>query len=263
MIFLLYALLGSCAGLLAGLFGIGGGLIIVPALIFSFKLQGLPPEILTHMAIGTSFASIVFTSLSSTQTHHKKRAVKWSIFLYMAPGILIGVWLGSLTVSHMKGETLQLILGLFVILISIKMLLGLQPSPSNKKQSKPLLVIVSMIIGWKSALLGIGGGILSVTFLRFYRLSIRQAVGTSAACGLPIAVMGTISNIILGSGQTLLPKWSSGFVYWPAFSGIVLTSVFFARLGARLAHHFSTETLQKCFAVFLLVVGANLLWPLL
>ena len=262
MVFVLYSLLGTFAGMLAGLFGIGGGLIIVPALIFSFKLQGLSSDILTHLAIGTSLATIVVTSISSIRTHHIKGAVKWPVFIYLALGILVGAWLGVVTAVSMKGETLQNVLGLFAVLVGIKMWFGFKPAQSGKRAGKVVLALAGSVIGWASSIFGIGGGTLSVPFLRRSSLSMGEAVGTSAACGLPIAIVGASSNMFLGSGHALLPEWSTGFVYWPAFFGIVLTSVFFARQGARLAHKLPADKLQKCFSVFLFIVGAKFLWPL-
>lgn len=265
MSFLLYVVLGVCAGTFAGLFGIGGGLLIVPALIFSFKLQGFAPDVLIHMAIGTSLATIAVTSTSSVIMHHKKGAVKWSVLPYMVLGIALGVWLGVITAIHLKGKTLQLILGLFVILVATNMLLNVRLSSFSfkRKSGAPLLFMVGSIIGWKSGILGIGGGMLSVPFLKFYGLPIKKAVATSAACGVPIAIVGAISNIVLGSGNPMLPEYSIGFVYWPAFAGIVLTSTVCARFGARLAHRLPAKTLHKYFATFLFVVGIKLLWPLI
>ena len=260
MIFVLYVFLGAAAGLLAGLFGIGGGLIIVPALIFSFTLQGLSPDILTHLAIGTSLATIVVTSISSVRTHHLKGAVKWSMFVYLALGILVGSWLGVVTAISMTGASLQIVIGLFALLVAAKMWFGFKPSQSDTTAGKPLLVAAGSVIGWASSIFGIGGGTLTVPFLRRSNLQMGEAVGTSAACGLPIALVGASSNIVLGWGNGLLPAWSTGFVYWPAFLGIVLTSVIFARMGARLAHRLPADKLQKCFAVFLFLVGCKFLW---
>lgn len=255
MIFLSYLILGALAGTLAGLFGIGGGLVIVPVLVYSFKLQGLPSEILTHLAVGTSLATIVVTSLSSIRAHHAKGAVRWPIFVLMTIGTLMGAWFGVYTAIQMTGVMLQKAIGIFAILIAIKMWLGFKAEESSHVPYKPTLVGAGIFIGWASSIFGIGGGTLSVPFLRKSNLQMPEAVATSAACGLPIALMGAAANIYMGRGHELLPSMATGFVYWPAFLGIVLTSILFARLGAQLAHHLPADVLQKLFAVFLLLVG--------
>ena len=259
MVFLSYLILGALAGTLAGLFGIGGGLIIVPVLVFSFEIQGLPSEILTHLAVGTSLATIVVTSLSSIRAHHAKGSVRWSIFLLMSIGILLGAWFGVYTAIQMSGAVLQKTIGIFAILIAIKMWIGFKARDGSHLPSRPTFVSAGIFIGWASSIFGIGGGALSVPFLRKCNIQMPEAVGTSAACGLPIALMGALANMFMGQGNDLLPAMTTGYVYWPAFLGIVLTSMLFARYGARLAHHLSPEVLQKLFAVFLLLVGTEFL----
>ncbi|KEQ19477.1 sulfite exporter TauE/SafE family protein [Endozoicomonas numazuensis] len=262
MIFLSYLLLGALAGTLAGLFGIGGGLVIVPVLVFSFKLQGLSPEILTHLAVGTSLATIVITSLSSIRAHHSKGAVQWPVFSVLTVGILLGSWLGVYTAIQMSGPMLQKAIGIFALAVAAKMWFGFKPSESSKVPGRPVLIAAGGVIGWASSIFGIGGGTLSVPFLRKCNLSMGQAVATSAACGLPIAVMGAAANMFLGRENELLPAMSTGYVYWPAFLGIVLTSMLFARFGAQLAHKLSSEKLQKLFALLLLVVGCEFLFSM-
>lgn len=259
MVFLSYLILGALAGTLAGLFGIGGGLIIVPVLVYSFEIQGLPSEILTHLAVGTSLATIVVTSLSSIRAHHAKGSVRWSIFLLMAIGILLGAWFGVYTAIQMSGTVLQKTIGIFAILIAIKMWIGFKARDGSHIPSRPTFVSAGIFIGWASSIFGIGGGTLSVPFLRKSNLQMPEAVGTSAACGLPIALVGALANMFMGQGNDLLPAMTTGYVYWPAFLGIVLTSMLFARYGARLAHQLSAEVLQKLFAVFLLLVGTEFL----
>ena len=259
MIFLLYLVLGALAGTMAGLFGIGGGLIIVPALVYSFQLQGVAPEILTHLAVGTSLATIVVTSISSIKAHHAKGAVQWRVFSVLAAGILLGSWLGVLTAIQMSGPMLQKVIGVFALAVAIKMWFGFKVKEGGTTPGKPVMILAGSVIGWASSIFGIGGGTMSVPYLRKCNLTMGKAVATSAACGLPIAVMGASANIFLGQGNSLLPEMSTGFVYWPAFLGIVLTSMFFARLGAHLAHSLPSDKLQKMFSVFLLIVGLEFL----
>ena len=262
MTFLLYLVLGAFAGTLAGLFGIGGGLIIVPVLIFSFELQGLSPQILTHLAVGTSLATIVVTSISSVKTHHGKGGVRWPLFGVLTIGIMVGAWLGAYTAIQLSGATLQQLIGVFAVLVSIKMWFGFKVTEQSRVPGKPVLIFSGAIIGWVSSIFGIGGGTLTVPFLRRCNMNMAQAVGTSAACGLPIAITGASANMVMGQGNELLPILSTGYVYWPAFLGVVLTSVLFARFGALMAHRLPAERLQKLFAILLMVVGCEFLFAL-
>lgn len=255
----IYLLVGAFAGTLAGLFGIGGGLIIVPALILSFHLQGIDANTMTHLAVGTSLATIAFTSLSSIRTHHQKGGVRWDIFRPMAVGIVIGAALGAQTAALLSGPALQKIIGVFALLMAVRMVWDVKPKASRDVPGPTGLGAAGGFIGWASAIFGIGGGTLTVPFLSWCNVRMQAAVGTSAACGLPIAVAGAVANIYTGWGEPHLPAYSAGFIYVPALVGIVLTSVPFARLGAILAHKLSHVWLKRTFAVLLLVVGSHFL----
>ncbi|MXS86543.1 sulfite exporter TauE/SafE family protein [Nitrosomonas sp. HPC101] len=259
MEFIIYLLLGACAGVFAGLFGIGGGMIIVPILVYSFALQGFNPDVLTHMAVGTSLATIVFTSANSVRTHHKLGAVHWPMVLWMTIGIVVGSVLGAWTASSLSGPVLQKIIGIFAICMAVQMAFDLKPKASMGEPSKPALSAAGGVIGWASAIFGIGGGSLTVPFLTWRSVPIRQAVATSAACGMPIALLGAISFIITGWAAEGLPELSLGYVYLPALVGIALTSVFFAGFGARLAHRLPQRLLKRLFALMLVTVGINFL----
>lgn len=258
MEFLLYLALGGCAGVLAGLFGVGGGIIIVPVLVFSFTLQGFHTSVLTHLAVGTSLATIVFTSVLSVRAHHRMGAVQWPVVAWMTLGILIGAGFGALTASYIAGPYLQKIIGVFAILVAIQMFLDFKPKAGGPP-GKPVLTVAGVVIGWASAIFGIGGGSLTVPFLTWRSLTMQQAVATSSACGFPIAVASAISFMILGWHDPLLPTHSLGFVYLPALIGIAVTSMFFARFGARLAHKLSPRLLKRLFALLLVVVGTSFL----
>ncbi|WP_263144505.1 sulfite exporter TauE/SafE family protein [Pseudomonas sp. RIT-PI-AD] len=259
MEFLLYMVLGACAGVLAGLFGVGGGLIIVPVLVYSFTAQGFDPDILTHLAVGTSLATIIFTSINSVMEHQRKGAVRWPVFAWMTGGILVGAWLGGLTAAAIQGPLLQKIIGVFAILIACQMALDIKPKASRQVPGKPGLIAAGGVIGWASAIFGIGGGSLTVPFLTWRSVPIQQAVATSSACGLPIAVSSAISFMVIGWHEPRLPSWSLGFVYLPAMAGIALTSMFFARFGARLAHRLPPRVLKRLFALLLFGVGLSFL----
>ncbi|MEH6470674.1 MAG: sulfite exporter TauE/SafE family protein [Halopseudomonas sp.] len=259
MLILSYLVLGACAGLVAGLFGIGGGLIIVPVLVFSFGLQGMPPEVLTHVAVGTSLATIVVTSLSSVRTHHFKQGVRWELFKPLAVGIVIGAIVGVKTAGQLSGPMLQFLIGCFAIIIAAQMGFGLKPKPHRDVPGPVGLGVVGGFIGAGSALFGIGGGSMTTPYLSWCNVRIQQAIGTSAACGLPIAVTGALVNMQEGWDHPALMEWSLGYVYLPAFIGIVLTSAWFARYGARLAHVLPERVLKRAFAIFLLLVGIRFL----
>ena len=254
-----YLILGSLAGVVAGLFGIGGGVLIVPVLVFTFELQGMSPEVLTHAAVATSLATIVATSISSTLAHNKKGAVQWDVFKPVTLGILLGAFLGVKTAGQMSGQWLQIILGCFVILVAIQMALNLKPAAQDTQTSKTGFAVAGGFIGWLSSIFGIGGGTLSVPFFSWRGINMQRAVATSAACGLPIAIIGALTNIWEGWANPDMPEWSAGFIYLPALFGIVITSSIFAKVGAKLAHRLPGLVLKRIFAVFLLCVGVRFL----
>ncbi len=259
MEFVIYLLLGAAAGVLAGLFGVGGGLIIVPVLVFSFSAQGFAPEVLTHLAVGTSLATIVFTSINSIREHQRRGAVQWQLFRWLTPGILGGAAIGGVTAALIQGPTLQKIIGVFAIFMAIQLALNLTPKAVRPQPKRPELIVAGGIIGWASAIFGIGGGSITVPFLVWRSVVIQKAVATSAACGLPIALAGAVVFMVTGWHHPQLPEWSLGFVYLPALVGIALTSMFFARFGARLAHRLSPILLKRLFALLLTIVGLSFL----
>lgn len=257
MIVVAYLLLGAVAGLTAGLFGVGGGLVIVPVLVFSFSLLDLSPAVLTQLAIGTSLATIVMTSISSVRAHHGYGNVDWALWLRLAPAIALGVVLGVYTAAGMAGAHLQMLFGVFAILIGLQMGLRFQPRPGRVVPGWMGLGAAGTVIGYVSALFGIGGGSLTVPFLSWCNVKMQKAVGLSAACGLPIAVVGCVTNIWVGWGHEDLPAYSTGFVYWPAFLGIVLSSTLFAKVGAKLAQRLPEARLKQVFALFLTLIGVQ------
>jgi uncharacterized membrane protein YfcA len=181
------------------------------------------------------------------------------VFAWMTLGILLGAGLGATTATSIQGPLLQKIIGVFAIVIAVQMALELKPKASRVVPGKPGLTLAGVVIGWASAIFGIGGGSLTVPFLTWRSVSMQQAVATSSACGLPIAMASALSFIWLGWDKPALPEWSLGFVYLPALLGIAITSMFFARFGARLAHKLSPRLLKRLFALLLLVVGVSFL----
>lgn len=257
MTLLIYLLVGVIAGLTAGLFGVGGGLVIVPALVFSFMLLDVSPAVATQLAVGTSLATIVITSIASVRAHHKLGNVDWPLWLRLAPAIAAGVWLGVNTAAGISGSSLQLLFGVFAVIIALQMGLALQPPPTRTLPGVPGLGAAGLFIGYVSALFGIGGGSVTVPFLSWCNVRMQRAVATSAACGLPIAVVGAAANIAVGWERPELPPHSTGFVYWPALAGIVVTSYWFARIGALWAQRLPARQLRRAFSAFLLLVGVQ------
>lgn len=262
-VFITYILMGALAGILAGLLGIGGGLVIVPILYFCFTLQNIPHEVMMHLALGTSLASIIFTSISSFLAHHRRGAVRWDIFRRIVLGILVGTFAGSCIASMLPTNFLKGFFGVFLYYVAYQMLTGKKPKPSRTIPGPVPMLGVGGGIGVFSALVGIGGGTLSVPFMTWCNIPIHTAIGTAAAIGLPIALSGTAGFIYNGLGTALLPEWSIGFIYLPALAGIVSMSVLTAPLGVRLAHSLPVDRLKKVFAILLFVVGSRMLWSLL
>jgi len=259
MIIASYLIAGIFAGLTAGLFGVGGGLVVVPILVFAFELQGFSAEILTHRAIGTSLATIVFTSSSSVISHNKKGAVLWAVFRPMSLGIAVGAVLGVLTIVQLDGELLKKMFGIFAVAVSIKMMTKGTAQEGIVLPQSLFFVKAGAVVAWVSSLFGIGGGTLTVPLLSRYQIEMRQVVGTSAACGLPIALFASVSNMFIGQGVEGRPEWSVGFVYLPALFGISLASVYFAKVGAGFAHRLPSMLLRRLFSIFLMLVGIRFL----
>ena len=255
-----YLLIGALAGILAGLLGVGGGLVIVPALVFVFHAYGIASASATHIAVGTSLATIVFTSLSSVWAHHKRGAVMWPVFRQLVPGLVAGALIGAAIADFLSTRSLSKVFGIFELLIATYMLIDTRPAPHRNLPSFAGMFGASSIIGTVSSIIGIGGGTMTVPFLVWCNQNIRNAVATSAACGLPIAFAGAAGFVTAGLNEPGLPDSATGYLYWPAFLGIVACSVLTAPLGARLAHSIPTGVLKKFFALFLMGLGIRMLW---
>jgi len=254
-----YLLLGVIAGVLAGMLGVGGGLVIVPVLALLFAKQGFNDAIVMHLAIGTSLATIIVTSISSLRAHHKRGAVEWAVVGQLAPGIIVGAWLGAVIAHLMPTIALRTVFGVFELVVALQMVLQLSASAHCSLPGPWRTAAAGTVIGAISAIVGIGGGTMTVPFLTWCNVEMRRAVATSAAVGLPIALSGAIAYLVNGWHQASLPLWSSGYLYWPALFGITLTSVLFAPLGARLAHTLPIHLLKRIFALLLLALGIRML----
>jgi uncharacterized membrane protein YfcA len=258
---LLFLATGAAAGILAGLFGVGGGLIMVPALAFLLPGIGVPHSIYMQVAIGTSLAVIGVTSLSSTLSHHRRGGVAWPAFARLAPGLALGALLGAWLAHRLGGDTLRMFVGTGALLVSAQMLFSGAPraEAARPPPSTPELVAAGAVIGTLSSLVGIGGGSLTVPYFNLRGLTIRQAVGTAAACGVPIAWGGTLGFIVTGWHAPGLPQWTLGYVSVAGFLGLASASVLTAPLGAALAHRLPAPVLKRAFAVLLAIIGLKLL----
>ena len=258
-ILLMYILVGAIAGVLAGLLGIGGGLVIVPMLVFCFVRQGIPDAVIMHVALGTSLASIMFTSVSSFSAHHKRGAVHWHVVRKIVIGIFTGTFIGSCIAAQLSTRFLKGFFVVFLYYVAFQLLTNKKPKPSRQIPGNAAMFGVGNVIGIVSSLVGIGGGTLSVPFMIWCNMAVHHAIGTSAAIGFPIAIAGTIGYIYNGLKTAGLPPHSLGYVYLPALAGIVVTSMLTAPLGVRLAHSLPVDRLKRVFAVLLLVMGTRML----
>lgn len=256
--FLLYLAVGLIAGFLAGLLGVGGGLIIVPILIFIFTAQHFPEAHLVHIALGTSLASIMFTSISSFRAHHARGAVNWHIVRTVTPGIVVGTLLGSLLAAHLSTAFLKGFFVVFLLYVGTQMMLNIKPAGSRQLPGVIGMFAAGSVIGGVSSLVGIGGGTLSVPFMTWCNVKMHEAIGTSAAIGFPIAVAGAVGYVANGWAVPGLPAHSLGFVSLPATAGVVVASILTAPLGARLAHRLPVAQLKKVFAILLYTMGIKM-----
>lgn len=256
---LLFAGLGVVAGTLSGLFGIGGGMVIVPGLFYLFQLMDIPRDALMHMAAGTSMGIMVFTAAASTWSHHLRGDVQWPLFRRIIGGITCGVILGNLLAERLHTNWLELIFGVFLLAASIKILTDWKPTAQEPEMPRSWVSgLVGSAIGFKSGVLGIGGGALSVPFLLSTGLSVKQASGTSASFTLPIALVGTTSFLLLTGHETGVP-WATGYILWPAVALVAPFTMLGAPLGTKLSHALPAQRLKSMFAAFLLLLSLRLL----
>ena len=256
---LAFLVLGLVVGFMAGLLGIGGGGIMVPVLTSIFLAQGVPVEQVVHMALGTSMASIVFTSFSSMRAHHKKGAVMWNVVKYMAGGVIIGTFVATFLATYMKSVHLAIFFAIFMAYVSIQMAIDKKPKPSRELSAPSSLFGVGSLIGSVSALVSIGGGSLSVPYLVWQNVDLKKAIATSAAIGFPLSIAGTVGYMINGMIHASSSEMMLGFVYLPGVVLISIVSYFTAPLGARMAHTLPVGKLKKIFALLLMTLSIKML----
>jgi uncharacterized membrane protein YfcA len=259
----IFLVLGAFAGILAGLLGVGGGLVIVPMIDYTLAIQGMTGDDIHRLALGTSLATIMFTSVSSFMTHHRNKAVIWTVVKHIAPGILAGTFLGSKVASHMPTTLLKGIFVIFLLYVGTQMLMNIKPKASREIPGLAGNSLAGFIIGAVSSFVGIGGGSLSVPYMTWCNVPMHKAIGTSAAIGFPIAMAGAAGYLITGFGVEDLPPHAMGFIYLPAFFGIAAASVCTAPLGAKLSHRLPVGRLKKAFACLLYGMAGQMAYTLL
>ncbi|CAN1536679.1 sulfite exporter TauE/SafE family protein [Limnohabitans sp. B9-3] len=255
------AALGICTGFLAGLLGIGGGMVMVPFITIMLSHRGVDANLAVKMAIATSMATIIFTSISSVRAHHKRGAVRWDLVKGLAPGIVLGSMIGSLGVfALLKGSYLAIFFGLFVGFSATQMFLDKKPAPTRQVPGPAGLAGAGGAIGFLSGLVGAGGGFISVPFMAWCNVAIHNAVATSSALGFPIALANVLGYVISGSSVEGLPADAFGYIWVPALAVIALCSVFTAPLGAKAAHNLPVKQLKRVFAIVLYLLAAYMLY---
>lgn len=255
----LYLIVGSCAGFLAGLLGVGGGLIIVPTLMFIFESQHFNPTHAFHMALGTAMATIVFTAISSVRAHYKRGAVRVEIARLMIPGAFMGTFFGSYLASQIPSFGLKVFFVCFAYYVTIQMTLNIKPKPSRQFPGWAGTFVAGNIIGVVSSFVGIGGATMSIPFMTWCNVAMHHAIATSAAIGFPIAVAGSIGYIINGLRVEGLPPHTLGFIHLPSLLSIAIASVLMAPIGAKVAHKLPVAQLKKVFAGLLFILGTKML----
>ncbi|MDB5752230.1 MAG: hypothetical protein JWP65_2651 [Ramlibacter sp.] len=253
------AALGLCTGFLAGLLGIGGGMVMTPFLVMILTARDHPDEYILKMAVATSLATICFTSLSSVWAHHRRGAVLWPVVRMLAPGILVGALLGAQVAVALPAKVLGVLFALFVGFSATQMFLNRRPEPSRTLPGPVGTFGAGTVIGALSSIVGAGGGFISVPFMSWCNVKIHEAVATSAALGFPIALFGTLGYVWAGQGLTQMPPGSFGYLYLPGLVVISLASVTMAPLGARTAHRMDVRPLKKLFAMLLYALAAYFL----
>ena len=257
----IYAVTGAAAGLIAGVLGIGGGMIVVPALLYIFQhTQDVPADFAMHFAAGSSLAIMIFTAQSSVRAHLRKNGVVWPIYFRLQTGIVVGAVIGALLADWLPTQWLKIILGIFLLLIAAEMLFN--PNVPHRKNFPANWVnrLVSTLIGFKSGLLGIGGGALIIPYLTYCGVARRQTVGVSSMCTLIVGVIGTIAFMTTGIVNGIKVPLATGYVYWPAVVWMAIPSMIVEPMGAHLTYKLANKHLKQMFIVVLVIAALSLIF---
>ncbi len=258
-----YLLLGLAAGFLAGLLGIGGGMLVVPTLVFLFSAQHFDASRVMHLALGTSLASIVATSLTSTLSHHRLGHVLWPVWRRSVIGALLGTLAGTALADRLPAHYLAALFVAFTIYCALQMVMNRQPPPSRQLPGTAGLGLAGLALGGLSSLVGAGGGLIAVPLLSYCNVPLRQAIGTSAAFGLPVSLAGSLGYLLHGLSKDRLPPGAVGYIYLPAVVCILLGALVTVPLGARACHFLPVARLRLIFAALLLAAAGRMLASLL
>ena len=257
-LWLVYLGVGIFVGFFAGLLGIGGGSVMVPILSLTFASQGFSGDHLVHMALATSMATIIPGGIASAWTHHKHEAVNWRVVKQMLPGILLGTFSGAVIAHFSSTAFLKTFFVGFICFLAAQLLFDLKPKSRHALPGAAGMFAFGATMGVISSFAGIGGAILSISFLTWCNIRMHEAIGTAAAIGVPLAIAGTVGFVATGLFDKGLPPWSLGYVYMPAFAGIALTSFVIAPLGAKLAHRLPVAVQRRVFVVFLVALAVKM-----
>lgn len=260
MLFLLYPLIGAIAGLLAGLLGIGGGIIVVPVMTSVFAYLGTPENLVMQFAAGTSLAVMTVTSLASLRLHLKFGHEIWPVYKPILPGIILGVLIGATIADILASDTLEKMFGCLLVLVAYRAYFKRGMQDLSTATLPPYVMgLGGLVVGIIAGMLGIGGGVLLVPFLLYASINMRLAVAVASACSLTVAVVGSLAYMVTGADEAHSLQWTTGYIYWPAFLGIALVSPIFASLGAKLSTKVHVDSLRRIFAVVILLAGIKLL----
>lgn len=255
-----YALTGAFAGLMSGILGIGGGMIVVPALAFLFKHNAIiPADSIMHLATGTSLTIMIFTALSTVYSRSKKEPAEWAVYRSMMAGIIIGTIAGVTIAHYLPTNVLAYVFAVFMLLIALKMLLDVHATHDHQFPSSWIHRLVATLIGCKSGLLGVGGGVLIIPYLTYCGVETRKIATISAMCTLTVALIGSIAVSISGYHSPSLPPLSTGFIYWPAVIWVAIPSMLFAPAGATLAYKLPIQQLKYAFVAILFITAIDML----
>lgn len=251
-----FGLVGILAGFLAGYLGIGGGIVVVPALIFLFGKNPDNANVATQMAVATSLATMLLTSLSSLIAHQRKGAVAWPVVQLLGPGLFAGAIGGAMLATVFSSRGLAIVFGIFALLAGAQMFIGRTPTAQKPLPGGIPGAFTGAIMGTISSLVGIGGGSMTVPWMLWHGRQARHAVATAAACGYPIAIGGTLAFLVLGDKAGA----GGGYISWSAFGGIAVFSICAAPLGAAMVHRSQPVTIKRIFGLFLVLIGLRLIW---
>lgn len=258
--FFLYLLTGAFAGTLSGLFGIGGGMVVVPILSIIFKQAGYPDSIIMHVASASSLCIMIFTTQMSARVRYRQEGLDFSIYRKLVGGCSIGVIAGVCLADQLPTDVLRMGFGIFLLFVATRSLIIFRVNPSRKMPGPVGSNLMGIAVGMSSGLLGVGGGVVMMPFLTYCNIDMRRAIGVSTLLSLTLAATGAFTSILTGHQEPNLPGWHTGYINWPAVIGIAASSIVFAPMGVFLSHKLPVHTLKRLFGLIILLTGIHMLW---